>query len=190
MKRFLPVLLLFGFVALVIGGCGIGGYNHVVAMDENVDSSWAQVENQLQRRYDLIPNLVETVKGVAQQEKDVFIGVAEARNQFNQAKNVNEKAVAASYLEQALGRLIAVREAYPELKSNESFLKLQDQLEGTENRIAVERGRYNEAAREFNAYTRAIPGRIWASLAGLTQKEYFNVTNEAAKEAPRVNFGT
>ncbi|NNE01067.1 MAG: LemA family protein [Pirellulaceae bacterium] len=190
MKRFLPVILVLGFLALLIGGCSVGGYNNVVRMDEDVEAAWAQVENQLQRRYDLIPNLVETVKGVAAQEKDVFIGVAEARNQFNQANSVNEKAAAASMLERALGRLIAVREDYPELKSNESFLKLQDQLEGTENRISVERGRYNETARDLNAYIRAIPGRIWASLAGVDKAEYFEVTSEAANEAPDVDFST
>lgn len=184
----LPLLLILGAVALLIGGCGVSGYNRVVTMDEEVASAWAQVDNQLQRRYDLIPNLVETVKGIAQQEKDVFIGVAEARNQFNNANTVNEKAAAASLVERALGRLIAVREDYPELKSNESFLKLQDQLEGTENRIAVERGRYNETARDLNAYIRAIPGRFWAMLAGIDRAEYFEVTNEAANQAPSVSF--
>lgn len=188
MKALLPVIIVLVLIALAIGGCAVGGYNRVISMDEDVKRSWAQVENQLQRRYDLIPNLVETVKGVAQQEKDVFIGVAQARNQFEKAESVNEKAAAASMVERALGRLIAVREAYPELKSNESFLKLQDQLEGTENRISVERGRYNEAARNLNAYIRAIPGSIWASLAGVQQAEYFNVTNESAKEAPEVSF--
>ncbi len=188
MKRYLPIFAILGFVALLIGGCGVSGYNRVVTMDEEVDAAWAQVENQLQRRYDLIPNLVETVKGIATQEKDVFIGVAEARNQFNKADSVTEKASAANMLERALGRLIAVREAYPELKSNESFLKLQDQLEGTENRLSVERGRYNEIAREFNAYTRAFPGRIWASFAGLDRAVYFELTTDEAREAPKVNF--
>ncbi|QDT02043.1 LemA family protein [Rubripirellula lacrimiformis] len=188
MNRYLPIVAILGFLTLLIGGCGLQGYNRVVTMDENVEAAWAQVENQLQRRYDLIPNLVETVKGIAAQEKDVFIGVAEARNQFNKAGNVNQKAAAASLLESALGRLIAVREDYPELKSNESFLKLQDQLEGTENRISVERGRYNETARDLNGYIRALPGRIWASLAGVERAEYFNVSNEDAKEAPNVTF--
>lgn len=188
MKSFLPLVIVIVLVVLALGGCAMSGYNRVIGMDEQVKSAWAQVENQLQRRFDLIPNLVETVKGVAQQEKDVFIGVAQARNQFDKAETVNEKAAAASMVERALGRLIAVREAYPELKSNESFLKLQDQLEGTENRIAVERGRYNDAARNLNAYVRAFPGTIWASLAGVQQAEYFNVTNESAKEAPEVSF--
>lgn len=190
MNKLLPVLVVLGVAALLIGGCGVSGYNKVITMDEEVKGAWAQVENQLQRRFDLIPNLVETVKGVATQEKDVFIGVAEARNQFNNARTVNEKAGAASMLESALGRLIAVREDYPELKSNESFLKLQDQLEGTENRISVERGRYNEVARDFNAYTRAIPGRLWASFAGVEKAEYFEVSTEAARDAPKVDFAS
>ncbi len=188
MKRYLSIFAVLGFIALLIGGCGVSGYNRVVTKDEEVAGASAQVENQLQRRYDLIPNLVETVKGIAAQEKEVFIGVAEARNQFNKADSVNEKASAANMLERALGQLIAVRESYPELKSNESFLKLQDQLEGTENRLSVERGRYNEIAREFNAYTRAIPGRFWAALAGLDQAEYFELTSEEAREAPKVDF--
>ncbi len=188
MKRYLPILLIVGFALVLVSGCGISGYNRVVVMDEGVEAAWAQVENQLQRRYDLIPNLVATVKGIAAQEKDVFIGVAEARNQYNRASGVNEKAAAASMVEQALGRLIAVREDYPELKSNESFLKLQDQLEGTENRIAVERGRYNDTARDMNLYVRAFPGRIWAMLSGVDQAEYFELTNDAAKQAPSVDF--
>lgn len=189
MKTYWPVLGVLAVLVLLIGGCGVSGYNSVVRMDEEVKGAWAQVENQLQRRYDLIPNLVETVKGVAEQEKDIFIGVAEARNRFSSANGVNEKAAAATMLEQALGRLIAVREAYPELKSNESFLKLQDQLEGSENRIAVERGRYNETARNFNAHTRGIPGRFWAALAGLEKAEYFEM-DEAAQEVPQVDFAT
>lgn len=188
MKAFLPVLIVIVLIALAVGGCGVSGYNRVISMDEDVKGAWAQVENQLQRRYDLIPNLVETVKGIAQQEKDVFIGVAEARNSYDKANTVNEKAAAASMVERALGRLIAVREAYPELKSNESFLKLQDQLEGTENRIAVERGRYNDTARSLNAYIRAIPGSLWASFAGVEKAEYFNVTSEDVKNVPEVKF--
>lgn len=188
MKRYLPVIVILGIVVVLLGLGALQGYNRVVTMDEDVEASWAQVENQLQRRYDLIPNLVETVKGVAAQEKEVFIGVAEARNQFQNAGTVNEKASAASMLERALGRLIAVREDYPELRSNESFLKLQDQLEGTENRISVERGRYNETARDMNAYIRAIPGRLWASLAGVQRAEYFELISENANEAPEVQF--
>ena len=188
MNRTLGVLVALGLVALLIGGCGVSGYNQVITMDEEVEAAWAQVETQLQRRYDMIPNLVQTVQGVADQEKSVFLGVAEARSRFTQADGVNEKAAAASMLESALGRLIAVREAYPELKSNESFLKLQDQLEGTENRLAVERRRYNEAARDLNAYARGIPGRFWASLAGVEQAEYFEVSSEAANAPPPVSF--
>ena len=184
----LPIVAGVVGLVLFLGLFLIGGYNSVVTMDEGVDQAWAQVENQLQRRYDLIPNLVETVKGVAAQEKEVFVGVAEARNMYGKADSVNEKVAASSMLERALGRLIAVREAYPELKSNEAFLKLQDQLEGTENRLTVERGRYNEAAGELNAYVRRFPGSIYAGLAGVEKKEYFELTSEEAREAPAVDF--
>lgn len=186
----LPVWIVVVVLLLAVGGCAVGGYNNVVRMDEDVDAAWAQVETQLQRRYDLIPNLVETVKGIAAQEQAVFVGVAEARSRFNQAGTVNEKAAAATAVESALARLLAIREDYPELKSNESFLKLQDQLEGTENRLSVERTRYNDAARALNAYIRAIPGRLWASLAGVDRREYFEVTSETAREAPQVDFDT
>lgn len=185
----LPIIAGLVLVALVIGGVLIGGYNGMVSLDEKVDQSWAQVENQLQRRYDLIPNLVETVKGVAAQEKEIFIGVAQARNMFNKAESPNEKVAASGMLEQALGRLIAVREAYPELKSNESFLKLQDQLEGTENRLTVERGRYNEDAGELNTAVRRFPGSLYASLAGVDQRDYFEISDPSAKDAPKIDFG-
>lgn len=188
MRRALPLLLILGFLVLTVGGCLVGGYNRVVVMDEGVEGAWAQVENQLQRRYDLIPNLVETVKGVAAQEKEVFLGVAEARSRFDNASGVNEKVAASSMLERALGRLIAVREDYPELKSNESFLKLQDQLEGTENRISVERSRYNEVAESFNSYIRTFPGTFYASFAGVERRDYFELTNPAAVDAPTVDF--
>ena len=186
--KYLPILAGVVVLVLVLGGWAIGGYNRVVTMEEGVDGAWAQVENQLQRRYDLIPNLVATVKGIAEQEKDVFIGVAEARNAFQKAGSVNEKVAASSMIERALGKLIAVREDYPELKSNESFLKLQDQLEGTENRVAVERGRYNDKAKEFNAYIRRFPSSLFAGFAGAQRKDYFELSNESAREAPDVDF--
>ena len=188
LSKYLPMLAILAVLAVLVVGCALPGYNDVVTLDEKVDASWAQVENQLQRRYDLIPNLVETVKGIADQEKDLFVGVAEARNQYNSASTVDGKVAAANQLEGFLGRLLAIREAYPELKSNESFLKLQDQLEGTENRIAVERGRYNETARELNTYVRRFPGRLYASFAGVDERDYFELSDPAAGEAPKVNF--
>ncbi|MEW4486586.1 LemA family protein [Thalassoglobus sp. JC818] len=189
MKSIIPVLIVLGLIVVGIGGCAVSGYNQVMSLDEKVKSSWAQVETQLQRRYDLIPNLVETVKGVAAQEESIFVGVAEARSKYQNATTINEKAAAASGLESALGRLLAIREAYPELRSNESFLKLQDQLEGTENRVSVERGRYNEAVQSLNSYIRGIPGSLWASFAGVEKAEYFEVESDAAREVPKVDFG-
>jgi len=177
-------------VLIVLFLLAVGQYNKAVSMDEAVKSQWAQVENQLQRRYDLIPNLVETVKGFAAQEKTVFLGVAEARKAYFQASqgaSVAEKAKAAGQVEGALSRLLLLQEKYPELKSNENFLKLQDSLEGTENRIAVERMRYNESVKQLNTYTRRFFGRMFAAWAGVEKAEYFEVP-EAAKAAPQVKF--
>ena len=177
-------------VLIVLFLLAVGQYNKAVSMDEAVKSQWAQVENQLQRRYDLIPNLVETVKGFAGQEKTVFLGVAEARKAYFQASqgaSVAEKAKAAGHVEGALSRLLLLQEKYPELKSNENFMKLQDSLEGTENRIAVERMRYNESVKQLNTYTRRFFGRMFAAWAGVEKAEYFEVP-EAAKAAPQVKF--
>lgn len=177
-------------VLIVLFLLAVGQYNKAVSMDEAVKSQWAQVENQLQRRYDLIPNLVETVKGFAGQEKTVFLGVAEARKAYFQASqgaSVAEKAKAAGQVEGALSRLLLLQEKYPELKSNENFMKLQDSLEGTENRIAVERMRYNESVKQLNTYTRRFFGRMFAAWAGVEKAEYFEVP-EAAKAAPQVKF--
>ena len=186
-KLFLIVIgaiLLLGFLFM---GQIISGYNNVIKMDENVKGKWAQVENQLKRRYDLIPNLVETVKGYASHEKEVFEKIANARTQYFQAKGVNEKVEASNQLEGALSRLLLLQERYPELKANESFLKLQDTLEGTENRIAVERKRYNDAVQDLNTYIRTFFGRFYAAFAGVSKAEYFEIP-EAEKEAPKVKF--
>ncbi|UCH79894.1 MAG: LemA family protein [Nitrospiraceae bacterium] len=163
------------------------GYDNVIAMDENVKGSWAQVENQLKRRYDLIPNLVETVKGYASHEKELFENIANARTKYFQANTVNEKVQASNQLEGVLSRLLLLREAYPQLKANQSFLKLQDSLEGTENRISVERKRYNEAVQMLNTYIRTFFGRLFASFAGITKAEYYEVP-EAEQEVPAVKF--
>jgi len=174
-------------VMLLAGGCVYTGYNQAVRFDEGVKNRWAQVENQLQRRFELIPNLVETVKGVAKQEEKIFLGVAEARKAYFQAGSINQKARAAGAMESALSRLLVLRESYPALKSNESFLKLQDQLEGTENRLAVERKRYNDAVRAVNTFTRELLGRFYSGLAGVVPAEYFEI-EEAAKATPKVKF--
>ncbi len=187
LKSLLIVIVVLLIIAISVIGWGIGQYNRVVSMDEKVKAQWAQVENQLKRRYDLIPNLVETVKGYAKHERELFEKIAEARTRYFQAKTVKDKITASRQLETVLSRLLLLREAYPELKASESFLKLQDSLEGTENRIAVERKRYNDAVRELNTYRRTVFGRFFASLAGVGQAEYFEVP-EAEKEAPKVRF--
>ncbi|MFQ5846585.1 MAG: LemA family protein [Candidatus Methylomirabilales bacterium] len=190
MKASRVILIILGVIVLgflLVGGSIYSGYNRAVTLDEGVKSRWAQVENQLQRRFDLIPNLVQTVKGVASQEQKIFLGVAEARKAYFQASTVREKARAAGVLETALSRLLVLREAYPQLKSNESFLKLQDQLEGTENRLSVERKRYNDAVRELNTFRRKLLGRFYAAIAGVERAEYFEV-QEAARATPKVKF--
>ncbi|MBW1641647.1 MAG: LemA family protein [Deltaproteobacteria bacterium] len=165
----------------------VNEYNKVIAMDENVKGKWAQVENQLKRRYDLIPNLVETVKGYAKHEKELFENIAEARTKYFQSNSVKGQIDASNRLEGALSRLLLLRETYPDLKANQSFLKLQDSLEGTENRIAVERKRYNEAIQLLNTYIRTLFGRFFASFAGVSSAEYYDIP-EAEKETPKIKF--
>lgn len=187
-KKILLMVLVAIFGGLLFVGCAVkNGYDRAIQLDEGVKKAWAQVENQLQRRFDLIPNLVETVKGIAQQEKDVFLGIAKARESYFQAKSTGQKAKAAGVFQSALSRLLVLRESYPELKSNASFLKLQDSVEGTENRLSVERKRYNDAVSNVNTFSRKILGRLYASLAGVEQAEYFEVTEEA-KAVPKVSF--
>jgi LemA protein len=184
------VLVVFGMIAVVaVIGAGwvISGYNRVVAMDENVKTAWAQVENQLKRRYDLIPNLAETVKGYAAHEKEVFEHLADARTKYFQAPDVKGKIEASGELERALSRLLVLQETYPQLKANETFLKMMDTLEGTENRISVERKRYNDAVRTLNTYIRTVFGHFFASLAGVSKADYYQIP-EAEKAAPKVKF--
>jgi len=183
-------LVILAVVVLFAGGTilwGVGQYNGVVSMDEQVKSQWAQVENQLKRRYDLIPNLVETVKGYAKHEKEVFENIANARTKYFQAQTVKDKIQASQQLEGALSRLLLLQENFPQLKANESFLKLQDSLEGTENRIAVERKRYNDDVRTLNTYRRSVFGKFFASLAGVGEAQYYEIP-QAEKEIPKVNF--
>ena len=164
-----------------------GTYNSMVRMDEGVKGAWAQVENQLQRRYDLIPNYMETVKGYAKHEKEVFLRVTEARSKVGGATNIRDKIGANNELSSALSRLLVVVERYPDLKANQNFIRLQDELAGTENRIAVERRRYNEAVRAYNVKIRSFPTNILAGMFGFTKAEFFKVPEEA-KEAPKVEF--
>ncbi|HOJ52856.1 MAG TPA: LemA family protein [Syntrophales bacterium] len=173
------IFSLYGFVK--------GTYNRFVVLDEGVKSAWAQVENQLQRRYDLIPNLVETVKGYAKQERDVLVEVTNARAKVGGAQTVPDKIRANNELTSALSRLLVVVERYPELKSNQNFLRLQDELAGTENRIAVERRRYNEAVQAYNIAIRSFPANILAGMFGFEKATFFEAP-PAAKEAPKVKF--
>jgi len=187
--KILMLIMAAMLCGVLFASCSVyRGYNRAVALDEEVQSAWAQVENQLQRRFDLVPNLVETVKGVAGHEKEVFTNIAKARSAYTQAKSVGQKAKAAVGFESALSRLLVIREAYPELKANQSFLKLQDSLEGTENRLSVERKRYNDTVATLNKFTRKLLGRLYASLAGVEKAEYFKVSDEA-KSTPKVDFG-
>jgi len=174
-------------IAVSLYGFVKGTYNDFVTLDEKVKSSWAQVENQLQRRYDLIPNLVETVKGYAKQEKDVFIEVTNARSKVGGAGTIPDKIQANNELTSALSRLLVVVENYPELKSNQNFLKLQDELAGTENRIAVERRRYNEAVQSYNVKIRSFPANLLAGIFGFGPAAFFEAP-AAARTAPQVKF--
>ncbi|MGQ9694235.1 MAG: LemA family protein [Thermodesulfobacteriota bacterium] len=173
---------------LVIGGFGV--YNALVSAQEEARTAWAQVENQYQRRADLIPNLVETVKGYAKQEKNVLEEITRLRSQWGEARNakdVNKSLQAAQGLESALSKLMVVVERYPELKSNQNFLKLQDQLEGTENRISVERRRYNQAVMNYNKKIRTFPGVLFADLFGFERMPLFEA-EAGAKKVPAVKF--
>lgn len=186
-KAVLIVVGIIVVIGVIFGGWIIGQYNRVIAMDEQVKAQWAQVDNQLKRRYDLIPNLVETVKGYAKHEREVFENIAQARTQYFQAKTPADKIQASQQLEGFLSRLLVLRETYPQLKANESFLKLQDSLEGTENRISVERKRYNDAVLALNSYRRTFAGRFISALAGVGEARYFE-TPAAEREAPKVKF--
>jgi LemA protein len=179
------VLALLMVVALTAPGCS---YNRFVAQEETIKTQWAQVENQLQRRNDLIPNLVETTKGIAQQERDVFGQIAESRAKLSGAQTPEQTMQAANEQSAALARLLVIVENYPQLRSNETFNRLMDELSGTENRIAVERMRYNERVQEYNTLRRQFPSNITASLFGFREYPVFNAPPEAER-VPRVDFG-
>ncbi|MDY7032872.1 MAG: LemA family protein [Thermodesulfobacteriota bacterium] len=164
-----------------------GTYNRFVALDEGVKGAWAQVENQLQRRYDLIPNYVETVKGYAKHEREVLTQVTQARASVGRANNIEEKIDANNQLSSALSRLLVVLERYPDLKANQNFIRLQDELAGTENRIAVERRRYNETVKAYNIKIRSFPDNILANIFGFREATFFQAPEEA-KTAPKVKF--
>jgi Uncharacterized conserved protein len=187
-KKTLIIVLIVVFVLGVsLYSFFAGNYNKFVKMDVAIKAAWSQVENQLQRRYDLIPNLVETVKGYAKQEKDVLVEVTNARAKVGGAGNIPDKIAANNQLTGALSRLMVVVEKYPDLKSNQNFLKLQDELAGTENRIAVERMRYNETVKVYNEAIRSFPANFLAGIYGFKEAAFFKV-EEVAKAAPKVKF--
>ncbi|MFW5745251.1 MAG: LemA family protein [Spirochaetota bacterium] len=166
----------------------VGQQNTLVTLEESIDASWSEIDNQLQRRSDLIPNLVATVRGYAEQEEEIFTQIADARARLGGAQTVGETAESYGELQSALSRLLVVVENYPQLRSDQSFLQLQDELAGTENRIAVARRRYNESVQQFNTRIRLFPTRIVANGLGMEQREYFEI-DEAAREVPTVDFG-
>ena len=178
-------LLLFG---LLIGGKLVEGRNDLVVQKEAIAGSWAQVDVALQRRADLIPNLVSTVQGFAKQEKEVFANIANARAAMAGARNPQEKIEANGRLDGALGRLLVVAENYPQLKSNENFLRLQDELAGTENRIAIERRKYNEVVQKYNTSIDLFPNNIAAGMFGFSRNDAYFKTDPAKREAPKVTF--
>ena len=180
-------LLIIVAIVLIFALTGFGSYNRLVAIDEGVNGKWSQVENQLQRRADLIPNLVETVKGFAAHEEKVLSDVSEARAKLAGAQTVREKAEADAELSSALSRLLVVVENYPTLKADANFRQLQDELAGTENRIAVARMDYNTAVEGYNGTIRRFPTTIWARLLGFAPREYFQA-EESAHKAPEVKF--
>ena len=190
MKILLAVLGVLVLIGLILGGAYVGSRNEMVRKNETVKQAWAQVDVVLQRRADLIPNLVATVKGYAQQEVKVFGDVANARAALLNARTPADKIAANGQLDGALGRLLAIVENYPNLKSNQNFLALQDELAGTENRIAVERRRYNQAIQDYNTYIGLFPNNIFARWAGFQRNNDYFAASVAAREAPKVDFST
>ncbi len=179
-------LIVIGILVL-LGGWLVASYNGFVTQGNAIDGQWQQVEVQYQRRFDLVPNLVESVKGLQQQEQKVFGDIAEARTRYSGAASVDEKAAAASQLESALGRLLVIVENYPQIKSDAAVARLMDELAGTENRIAVERRRYNELVQSYNTSLSVIPGRFLAGIFGFSRRTYFEAA-EGSEAAPKVQF--
>lgn len=189
-KGLLLLVVILVVVALMFGSMYVSRRNQMAVKREAVNAAWAQVDVVLQRRADLIPNLVQTVKGYAAQEQAVFGEIARARSALLGASTPQQKIAANGQLDGALGRLLALVENYPQLKSNENFLRLQDELAGTENRIAVERRRYNETVQDYNTYISLFPNSLIANIAGFTRNDAYFKTDEGARQAPKVDFGT
>jgi LemA protein len=188
MKTGIITLIVVGFIALVVGGKYVSARNTMVVKNESVKSAWAEVDAVLQRRADLIPNLVQTVKGFAAQEQTVFHDIAAARAALLGAQTPADKIAANGQLDGAIGRLLAIVENYPQLKSNENFLRLQDELAGTENRIAVERKRYNDTLQDYNTYIGLFPNSIFAGWAGFHRNDTYFTATEASRAVPKVEF--
>ena len=189
-KGLLLLVVVLLVVALMFGSMYVSRRNQMAVKRESVNAAWSQVDVVLQRRADLIPNLVQTVKGYAAQEQAVFGEIARARSALLSAGTPQEKIAANGQLDGALGRLLVLVENYPQLKSNENFLRLQDELSGTENRIAVERRRYNETVQDYNTYISQFPSSLIASMSGFTRNDAYFKTEEGARQAPKVDFGT
>jgi LemA protein len=188
MKVFLGIVAVLVILALLFGGMFISRRNQMVQLNEAVKSDWAQVDVVLQRRSDLIPNLVETVKGFAAQEQTVFDDIAKARAALGGAQTPKDKIAANGQLDGALSRLLVVVENYPQLRSNENFLRLQDELAGTENRIAVERKRYDDAIQAYNTYIALFPNNFVASMSGFQRNDAYFAATEASRAVPKVQF--
>src|SRR6187455_1819761 len=184
-KKLMAAVVGVLLVGMLTGGCS---YNKFTTQEEALKAQWGQIENQLQRRHDLIPNLVETTKGFAQQEKDVFQAVAEARTRYAGATTTQEKMAAGNAEQSAIARLLVVMENYPQLKSDQLFINLQYELAGTENRIGTARGRYNQAVNEYETSRHKFPANITASLFGFKEYPYFEAAADA-KAVPKVDFG-
>jgi LemA protein len=190
MSKFAIVFIVILLLILVPLGMYVSVKNTLVQKNESVKSAWSQVDVVLQRRADLIPNLVETVRGITKQEQTVFGEIAQARSQLLSASGPADKIAANQRLDGALGRLLALAENYPQLRSSENFLRLQDELAGTENRIAVERKRYNDTLQDYNTYVQQFPGSLFAASAGFKKNDAYFAASEASRTVPKVNFGT
>jgi LemA protein len=188
MKAGVVVLIILVIVAVLFGGMYVSRRNQMVTLNETVKSDWAQVDVVLQRRADLIPNLVETVKGFAAHEETVYDDIAKARAALIGAQTPADKIAANQQLDGALGRLLVVVENYPQLKSNENFLRLQDELAGTENRISVERKRYDDAVQSYNTYIGLFPNNVIAGMAGFKRNDAYFAASQASREVPKVQF--
>jgi LemA protein len=188
MKSGVVVLIILAIVAILFGGMYVSRRNQMVTLNETVKSDWAQVDVVLQRRADLIPNLVETVKGFAAHEETVYADIAKARSALLGAQTPADKIAANQQLDGALGRLLLIVENYPQLKSNENFLRLQDELAGTENRISVERKRYDDAIQAYNTYITLFPNNIIAVMSGFKRNDAYFAASEASRQVPKVQF--